>query len=38
MDLLGVPGSEPPEANENMKKVVEQSMDNFKILKLFMKF
>ena len=31
-------GAEPPEANENIKKVVEKSMENCKILKLFMKF
>ena len=45
MDLLGVRGAEPPpptEASENIrnrnKKVVEQSIENCKILKLFMKF
>ena len=32
------PGAEPPEASENIKKVVEKSMENGKILKLFMKF
>ena len=38
MDLYGVRGAEPPEASENMKKLVEKSMENGKILKLFMKF
>ena len=31
-------GAEPPDANENIKKVVEKSIENCKILKLFMKF
>ena len=31
-------GAEPPEARENIKKFVEKSMENCKILKLFMKF
>ena len=31
-------GAEPPEASENIKKVLEKSMENCKILKLFMKF
>ena len=30
-------GAEPPEASENIKRVVEKSMENCKILKLFMK-
>ena len=29
---------EAPEASENIKKLVEKSMENGKILKLFMKF
>ena len=37
MDFYGVRMAEPPEANENIKKVVEKSMENCKILKLFMK-
>ena len=38
MGLQGVRGAEPPEASENIKKLVEKSMENGKILKLFMKF
>ena len=38
MDFYGVLGAEPPEASENVKKLVEKSMENGKILKLFMKF
>ena len=38
MDLYGV-GAEHPEASENiLKKLVEKSMENGKILKIFMKF
>ena len=37
MGLYGVREAEPPEASENIKKVVEKSMENCKILKLFMK-
>ena len=36
--FIGGSGAEPPEASENIKKVVEKSMGNCKILKLFMKF
>ena len=36
--FVGVRRAEPPEASENIKKVVEKSMENCKILKLFMKF
>ena len=39
MDLYRVRGAEPPEAaSENVKKVVEKSMENCKIFKLFIKF
>ena len=31
-------GAEPPEASENIKKLVEKSMENGKILKVIMKF
>ena len=38
MDSYGVRGAPPPEASENVKKLVEKSMENGKIFKLFMKF
>ena len=37
IDLYGVRGAEPPEASENVKKLVEKSMENGRILKPFMK-
>ena len=36
--FVGGSGAEPPEASENIKKLVEKSMENGKILKPFMKF
>ena len=36
--FVGGLGGGDPEASENIKKVVEKSMENCKILKLFMKF
>ena len=38
MNLFGVRWAEPPEASENIKKLVKKSMKNCKIVKLFMKF
>ena len=36
--FVGGSGGGAPEASENIKKLVEKSMENGKILKLFMKF
>ncbi|KAF0138812.1 MAG: hypothetical protein FD143_3602 [Ignavibacteria bacterium] len=38
MDLSGVRGAEPPEASENIKKLVQKSMETSKISKIFMNF
>ena len=38
MDLSGVPGAEPPEASENIKKLVQKLMETSKISKIFMNF
>ena len=36
--FVGGSGAGPPEASGNIKKLVENSMETFKILKIFMNF
>ena len=36
--FVGGSGAEPPEASENIKKLVEKSVETGKILKIFMNF
>ena len=35
---MGVRRAEPPEASENIKKLVEKSLETCKIFKIFMNF